>query len=104
MLLLDSWIGFTDHAIVLTERYLRRVHDLGLHHHPDFHVFRRDNLAKVISQKYRQFCAPVFVHVWRMPGWPLYMDGHPGRFATPTYGFNEEDSTVTVKRITIAPP
>ncbi|VDL84827.1 unnamed protein product [Nippostrongylus brasiliensis] len=47
----------------------------------------------IISQTYRQFCAPVFrpclAYAWVAAG---YVDDHPGPFTTPTdYAFNEEE-------------
>ncbi|VDP12010.1 unnamed protein product [Heligmosomoides polygyrus] len=75
----------------LFKRFIRRFHEDVLHFRPDFNCFSRDNTLKVVSQTYRQFCAPAFrrcfAYAWVTAG---YVDTHPGHFSTPAdYVFDE---------------
>ncbi|VDP33036.1 unnamed protein product [Heligmosomoides polygyrus] len=75
----------------LFKRFIRRIHEHVLHFRPDSNSFSRDNTLKVVSQTYRQFCAPVFrkcfAYAWVAAG---YVDTHPGHFSTPAdYAFDE---------------
>ncbi|VDP19606.1 unnamed protein product [Heligmosomoides polygyrus] len=75
----------------LFKRFIRRIHEHVLQFLPDFNCFSRDNTLKVVSQTYRQFCAPVFRRcfacAWMAAG---YVDTHSGHFSTPAdYAFDE---------------
>ncbi|KAK6056731.1 tc5 transposase [Cooperia oncophora] len=67
----------------LFKRYIRRIYDHVAHYHHGF-TFGRDNILKIVSQTYRQFCAPRFrpcvAYAWVVAG---YVDEHPGPFSTP---------------------
>ncbi|VDP16630.1 unnamed protein product, partial [Heligmosomoides polygyrus] len=75
----------------LFKRFIRRIHEHVLRFRPDFNCFSRDNTLKVVSQTYKQFCAPVFrrcfAYAWVAAG---YVDTHPGHFSIlADYAFNE---------------
>ncbi|VDL81212.1 unnamed protein product [Nippostrongylus brasiliensis] len=76
----------------LFKRYIRRIHESAVHMKPEFCCFSRNNILKVLSQTYRQFCAPrfreCFKYAWFAAG---YIDSHPEPFTTPTdFSFNED--------------
>lgn len=55
-----------------------QVHDI------DFLVHQRDNILKMISVIYRQFCSPRFQQCLQYPWFAAgYTDNHPGSFETP---------------------
>uniref|UniRef100_A0A7I5E8U8 HTH CENPB-type domain-containing protein n=1 Tax=Haemonchus contortus TaxID=6289 RepID=A0A7I5E8U8_HAECO len=117
VLLVDSWAGFADHTNVLSEVaedkelrlmtippgatalcqpldvYFFRLFKRYIRRPTTTWRFTRDNVLKIVSQTYRQFCAPVFrpclAYAWVAAG---YVDDHPGPFSTPSdYAFNGGD-------------